>query len=46
MSKTVGYVAHGATASAARPAGYVTVQWVGSVEPANAVNGDTWISTA
>ena len=41
-----GYVNHGATASTARPAGYTSVEWIGSVEPTNAINGDTWINTS
>lgn len=41
-----GYVNHGATAGTARPLGYTSVEWVGSVEPTNAINGDTWINTA
>lgn len=40
-----GYVNHGATAGTARPTGYASVEWVGSVEPTNASNGDTWINT-
>jgi hypothetical protein len=41
-----GYVNHGNAASTPRPAGYVSVEWIGSVEPANAVDGDTWVNTA
>ena len=41
-----GFVNHGATAGTARPAGYASVEWVGSVEPTNAIDGDTWIDTA
>jgi len=41
-----GHIAHGATASTARPTGFTSVEWVGSVEPTNAVNGDTWVDTA
>lgn len=40
-----GFVNHGSTASTARPSGYVSVEWYGSVEPENAVAGDTWINT-
>lgn len=39
-------VVHGGTAGTARPAGYATVQWIGTIEPTNAVNNDTWINTA
>lgn len=41
-----GYVNHGATAGTARPSGYASVEWSGSVEPENALDGDTWIDTA
>ncbi len=40
-----GYVNHGATAGMARPSGYTSIEWVGSVEPTNAANGDTWVNT-
>lgn len=40
-----GVVNHGAVASTPRPIGYLYIQWVGSVEPTNAINGDTWINT-
>lgn len=38
-----GFVNHGAVAGTARPAGYASVEWFGTVEPTNAINGDTWI---
>lgn len=38
-----GYVNHGETASTARPSGFASVEWHGSVEPENAEDGDTWI---
>jgi hypothetical protein len=38
-----GYVNHGATAGTARPSGYASVEWHGSVEPTNWVDGDTWV---
>jgi hypothetical protein len=41
-----GYVSHGNAAGTPRPPGYVSVEWIGSVEPANAVDGDTWVNTA
>lgn len=41
-----GFVNHGATADTARPSGYGSVEWFGSVEPSNAVDGDSWVSTA
>ena len=37
-----GYVAHGSTASTARPSGYASVEWFGTVEPTNWIAGDTW----
>lgn len=41
-----GFVNHGAVAGTARPTGYASIEWVGSIEPTNAVNGDTWVNTA
>ncbi len=41
-----GFVNHGATAGTARPTGYASIEWIGSVEPTNAINGDTWVNTA
>ncbi len=41
-----GFVNHGATAGTARPSGFASIEWIGSVEPSNAVNGDTWVNTA
>lgn len=41
-----GYVNHGATGSTARPSGYASVEWYGSVEPVNALDGDTWVDTS
>ncbi len=40
-----GHIEHGGTAGTGRPSGFTSVEWVGSVEPTNAVNGDTWINT-
>jgi len=40
-----GHVFHDSTAGTARATGFTSVEWVGSVEPNNAVNGDTWIDT-
>lgn len=37
-----GFVAHGTNANVARPSGYASIEWFGTVEPTNAVNGDTW----
>lgn len=41
-----GFVNHGATAGTVRPSGYASIEWVGSVEPTNAVDGDSWIDTS
>lgn len=38
-------VVHGATAGTTRPTGATYVEWVGSVEPTNATNNDTWVQT-
>lgn len=39
-------VQHGAVAGTARPSGFGSVEWIGSVEPTNAVDGDTWVDTS
>ena len=39
-------VVHGDNASMARPSGAAFVEWIGSVEPTNAENADTWLNTA
>ena len=36
---------HGGTAGTARPTGFDSVEWIGTVEPSNAANDDTWIDT-
>ena len=41
-----GFVNHGETAGTARPTGYASIEWTGSVEPTNMENGDTWIDTS
>lgn len=40
-----GHIEHGGTAGTGRPSGFTSVEWIGTVEPSNAVNGDTWIDT-
>lgn len=40
-----GVVIHGTIADVVRPLGFVSVEWVGSVEPLNALDGDTWVDT-
>lgn len=42
----MGSVVHGAVASTARPAGYATVTWIGSVAPTNALTNDIWLYKA
>lgn len=42
----MGVVEHGAVASTARPTGWHRVNWIGTVEPTNAVNGDVWDDTS
>lgn len=38
-----GYVDHGAIAGTARPSAFASIEWHGTVEPTNAISGDTWI---
>lgn len=38
-------VQHGSTAGTARPSTSLSVMWVGTVTPTNAVNGDTYLNT-
>jgi hypothetical protein len=45
LGSAMGVVVHGSNPSAARPAGYAVVTWVGSVEPANAISNDIWEET-
>lgn len=39
-------VMHGSTAGTSRPTTSLSVKWVGTVTPTNAVNGDTYLNTA
>jgi hypothetical protein len=41
-----GWVNHGSTAGTARPTGFSSIEWYGSVQPTNAQVGDTWIDTS
>lgn len=45
VAPTLVSFAHGVNGAAPRPVA-ASVQWVGSVTPANAVDGDTWIDTS
>lgn len=45
-SKIKGVVVHGATAGTARPTGFPSIEWIGSVAPTNAIDNDTWVNTA
>ena len=42
---TKGYIEHGSDPNVARPDVYGSVEWHGSVEPLNAIDGDTWVET-
>ena len=42
----MGTIIHGATAGTARPSGFLSVTWIGSVEPTNATNDDIWIDNS
>lgn len=44
-SAAKGFVNHGSDANVVRPTGYASVEWIGSVEPINAIDGDTWRNT-
>lgn len=41
-----GFVNHVADADVARPTGFASIEWLGSVEPNNAADGDSWIDTS
>lgn len=41
-----GFVNHGATASTARPVGFASVEWYGTVTPSNIATGDTFIDVS
>lgn len=38
-----GYINHGATAGTARPSGFISIEWHGTIAPTNATTADTWI---
>lgn len=42
LTNAKGFVSHGAVASTARPTGYASIEWYGTVEPTNWIAGDTW----
>lgn len=46
LNRGKGWINHGSTAGTTRPLGFASVEWYGSVEPTNALNGDTWVNTA
>jgi hypothetical protein len=46
LAKTKGVAVHGSTADYARPTGFASIEWLGSVEPTNAETGDTWVDTS
>lgn len=41
-----GSVVHGTNPSLPRPGGFESVEWIGTVEPLNAADNDTWINPA
>jgi hypothetical protein len=40
-----GVLNHGTNATATRPAGYASIEWIGTVQPVNMIAGDTWWDT-
>jgi len=40
---TKGFISHGSNPNLPRPVGFASVEWYGSVEPVNWIDGDTWI---
>jgi hypothetical protein len=46
LATAKGVIVHGDNASVARPSGYASIEWIGDVEPLNAINNDTWIDTS
>ena len=42
-ANAMGSINHGATADTARPTGYYSITWIGTVSPDNATNNDIWI---
>lgn len=46
LAKSKGVAKHADTASFTRPTGFASIEWQGTVEPDNAVEGDTWIDTS
>lgn len=46
VADTIKVIVHGSTATTARPTGWASVMWIGSVAPTNAVDDlDTWLDT-
>ncbi len=41
----VGFVNHVDDDAVARPSGWASVMWVGSVDPVESIDGDTWVDT-
>lgn len=39
-----GVVVHDENPALPRPGGYASVEWIGIVEPANAIDNDTWVN--
>ena len=45
-ANAMGSINHGADADTARPTGYNSITWIGTVEPTNATNDDIWIDVS
>lgn len=45
-ANAMGSINHGADATTARPTGYYSITWIGTVEPTNATNDDIWIDVS
>jgi hypothetical protein len=41
--EVLGVVVHGSTAGTARPSGFASTTWIGTVEPTNAIDDDIWV---
>lgn len=46
IAKDFQRVVHGSNASTPRPPGVKSVDWVGSVEPTNMLDDDSWVDTS
>lgn len=46
VNRAKGFISHGSVAGTARPSGFASVEWQGTIEPINMAVGDTWIDTS